>query len=191
MIAGQEAISLNKRSKAIGTNYLSSIVPALEQQTSVTVDFLDSSETITAIRYEDLKTKLQGLYSSRQRSLDTVASKCAFGADAVTSGTWMGVCNGGKANGSGVGAFKNAQGAPVEYYGYAQNGLPNGSGLMLVHEASGSYALEGNFVNGLADGPVRVSKAGEKDKFRSYSAGRDVGSSSVAPSSPFTQLASR
>ena len=191
MIAGQEAISLNKRSKAIGTNYLSSIVPALEQQTSVTVDFLDSSETITAIRYEDLKTKLQGLYSSRQRSLDTVASKCAFGADAATSGTWMGVCNGGKANGSGVGAFKNAQGAPVEYYGYAQNGLPNGSGLMLVHEASGSYALEGNFVNGLADGPVRVSKAGEKDKFRSYSAGRDVGSSSVAPSSPFTQLASR
>jgi hypothetical protein len=191
MVATQEAIALNSRSKAVGSNYLSSIVPALEQQTSVTVNLLDSSETITAIRYEDLKSKLQDLYTTRQRSLDTVATRCAFGADTSTSGTWMGVCEGGKANGSGVGIYQKADGSSVEYYGYARNGLANGSGLMLVHEADGTYALEGNFINGVADGPVRVSKAGQKDKFRTYRAGQDVGSSSTAPASPFNVVAAK
>jgi len=191
MVAAQEAIALNSRSKAIGSNYLSSIVPALEQQTSVTVNLLDSSETITAIRYEDLKSKLQNLYTTRQRSLDTVATRCAFGADISTSGTWMGVCDGGKANGSGVGVFQKADGSSVEYYGHAQNGLANGSGLMLVHEPAGTYTLEGNFVNGLADGPVRVSKAGQEDKLRTYRAGQDVGASSTAPASPFNVVAAR
>jgi len=187
MVAAQEAIAFNSRSKAVGSNYLSSIVPALEQQTSVTVDLLDSSETITAIRYEDLKSKLQNLYTTRQRSLDTVATRCAFG----TSGTWMGVCEGGKANGTGVGVIQNADGSSVEYYGYASNGLANGSGLMLIHEAIGSYTLEGNFVNGLADGPVRVSKAGQTDKLRTYSAGQDSGSSSTVPASPFNMSVAR
>ena len=187
LIAAQEAIALNSRSKAVGSNYLSSIVPALEQQTSVTVDLLDSSETITAIRYEDLKSKLQGLYTTRQRSLDTIATRCTYN----TSGTWMGVCEGGKANGSGVGVIQNADGSTTEYYGYAVDGIANGSGLMLIHEASGSYSLEGNFVNGLADGAVRVSKAGENDTLRTYRAGQDVGASSVAPASPFDAVIAR
>ena len=191
MVAAQEAIALNSRSKAIGSNYLSSIVPALEQQTSVTVNLLDSSETITAIRYEDLKSKLQNLYTTRQRSLDTVATRCAFGFGAATSGTWMGVCDGGKANGSGVGVFQKADGSSVEYYGYAQNGLANGSGLMLIHEPAGTYTLEGNFLNGLADGPVRVSKAGQEDKLRTYRAGKDVGGTSTQPASPFNLVAAR
>jgi len=191
MVAAQEAIALNSRSKAIGTNYLSSIVPALEQQTSVTVNLLDSSETITAIRYEDLKSKLQNLYSTRQRSLETVATRCAFGANTSSSGTWMGVCDGGKANGTGVGIFEKADGSKVEYYGYAQNGVANGSGLMLVHEPSGTYTLEGNFINGLPEGPVKVSKAGKKDKLRTYRAGQDVGASSIAPASPFDVVAAR
>jgi len=191
MVAAQEAIALNSLSKAVGSNYLSSIVPALEQQTSVTVNLLDSSETITAIRYEDLKSKLQNLYTTRQRSLDTVATRCAFGADTTTSGTWMGVCDGGKANGSGVGVFQNNAGASVEYYGHARNGLANGSGLMLIHEPTGTYALEGNFVNGMADGPVRVSKAGQEDKLRTYRAGKDAGSSSIAPASPFNVVAAK
>ena len=190
MVAAQEAIALNQRSKAIGSNYLSSIVPALEQQTSVTVDLLDSSETITAIRYEDLKTKLQGLYSNQQRSLDVVATRCAFGLEntATLSGTWMGVCEGGHANGVGSGVFKKADGSAVEYYGYASQGLPNGSGFMIVHEASGSHALEGNFVNGLAEGPVQVSKAGQADRLRTYRAGQDVGSASSSPLSPFNPI---
>jgi len=191
MVAAQEAIAFNSRSKAVGSNYLSSIVPALEQQTSVTVNLLDSSETITAIRYEDLKSKLQNLYTTRQRSLDTVATRCSFGADTTTSGTWMGVCDGGKANGNGVGVIQKADGSSIEYYGYARNGIANGLGLMLIHEATGTYALEGNFANGLADGPVRVSKAGQNDKLRTYRAGIDIGASSTAPASPFNTVVAR
>ena len=187
MVAAQEAIALNRLSKAVGSNYLSSIVPALEQQTTVTVDLLDSSETITAIRYDDLKSKLQNLYTTRQRSLDTIATRCAYG----TSGTWMGVCEGGKANGSGVGVIENADGSSVEYYGYAVNGLANGSGLMLIHEQTNTHSLEGNFVNGVADGAMRVSKAGQDDKLRTYRAGKDIGASSVAPASAFNTVVAR
>lgn len=191
MTAATEAIALKSRSKAIGSNYLSSIVPALEQQTSVTVDLLDSSETITAIRYEDLKSKLQNLYTSKQRSLDTVATRCAFDQSGSTSGTWMGVCEGGKANGSGVGVIQSADGSAVEYYGNAANGYANGAGLMIVHGPASSYTLEGNFVNGLAEGAMKVSKPGQADKLRTYRAGQDVGASSQAPASPFTFVAAR
>lgn len=191
MVAAQEAIAFKNLSKSVGSNYLSSIVPALEQQTSVTVDLLDSSETITAIRYEDLKSKLQNLYSTKQRSLDTIATRCAFGNGTSLSGTWMGVCDGGQANGTGVGVLKNADGSSIEYYGYARNGIANGAGFMVVHNISGSYSLEGNFVNGFAEGPVRVSKAGQADKLRTYRAGQDVGSSSSAPVSPFKSVMAR
>jgi len=78
LFSATEASSKARLSQQIGTNYLNSIVPALEQQTTVTVDLLDSNETITAIRYEDLQSKLQDLYTSRQRSLDTVATQCAY-----------------------------------------------------------------------------------------------------------------
>ena len=191
LIATQEAVALNSRSKAIGRNYISSIMPALEQQTSVTVDLLDSSETITAIRYEDLKSKLQNLYSTRQRSLDTVATRCGFNTGSGSVGTWLGVCEGGQANGTGVGVLQNSDGTSVEYYGYASGGVPNGSGLMLIHSASGSQSLEGNFVNGKAQGPIRVSSAGQSDKIRSYSAGQDIGSSSSLPASPFNLSVAR
>ena len=191
MTAATEAIALKNRSKAIGSNYLSSIVPALEQQTSVTVDLLDSSETITAIRYEDLKSKLQNLYTSKQRSLDTVATRCGFDQSGSTSGTWMGVCEGGKANGSGAGVIQNADGSAIEYYGIASNGYANGPGLMIVHGPNSSYTLEGNFVNGQADGAMRVSKPGQSDKLRTYRAGQDVGASSQAPLSAFNYVAAR
>ena len=103
----------------------------------------------------------------------------------------MGVCEGGQANGAGVGVFQKADGASVEYYGHAQNGVANGSGLMLIHEPSGAYTLEGNFLNGQPEGPVRVSKAGQQDKLRTYRAGQDVGASSIAPASPFSLVAAR
>ncbi len=187
--AASEAIALNNRSAALGRNYLSSIVPALEQQTNVTVDLLDSSETITAIRYEDLKSKLQNLYSTRQRSLDTIATRCGFDHNGGVSGTWMGECNGGKANGSGVGVVQSSDGTSIEYYGYASNGLANGTGLMIIHTAAGSTALEGGFSNGLANGPMRVTSPGQKDQFRNYTAGQDTGSTSSTPPSAF-QIAS-
>jgi len=185
IVAANEAVSLNSRSKSVGRNYLSSIVPALEQQTSVTVDLLESSETITAIRYEDLKSKLQGLYSSRQRALDTVATRCAFNQKDGTSGTWMGVCENGKANGPGVGVIQNTDGTAIEYYGMASDGLAHGAGLMIMHDTKASHTIEGNFVEGLADGAARISKPGQSDKLRTYQAGQDIGSASQLPASPF------
>ena len=189
--AGTQAYSLKQQSQSVGGNYLSSIVPALEQQTTVTVDLIDSNETITAIRYEDLQSKLQALYDSKQRSLDTIATRCGFNDANGATGTWMGVCNGGRANGTGVGVVQLANGSSIEYYGYANGGIANGPGLMIVHEPKGSYTLEGNFANGVADGAMRVSQAGAPDKYRSYRAGRDIGSAQSAPASPFNATAPR
>lgn len=187
--AGTQAYSLKQQSKSVAGNYLSSIIPALEQQTTVTVDLIDSNETITAIRYEDLQSKLQALYDSKQRSLETVATRCGFYDANGTTGSWMGVCNGGRANGTGVGVVQMASGNAVEYYGYANGGVANGPGFMIVHEPRGSFTLEGNFTGGVANGPMRVSQAGQPDKLRNYSAGQDVGGAGAAPVSPFNGIA--
>ena len=182
--AGSQVFALKQQSQSVGGNYLSSIVPALEQQTTVTVDLIDSNETITAIRYEDLRSKLQSLYDSKQRSLDTVATRCAFYDANGQAGAWMGVCNGGRANGTGVGVVQSG-GTAIEYYGYASGGVANGPGLMIIHEPNASVTLEGSFVGGTANGPMRVSQAGEADKFRTFRSGRDVGGAAAAPASPF------
>lgn len=188
--SGTSAITHRDQSIAVGENYLSSIVPALEQQTAVQVSLIDSNETITAIRFDDLKEKLQTLYLEKQRSLDVIASNCGFKDDGTASGTWLGVCNDGIANGSGVGVIKKADGSAVEYFGNAANGIPNGPGYMIVHEASGSYALEGNFSGGKANGVMRVSKAGKPDQLRTYTNGQDTGSapSNAVVASPFKGL---
>ena len=64
----------------------------------------------------------------------------------------------------------------VEYYGYAQNGKPQGAGYLIVHDSrEGSHTLEGVFDEGRANGVMRVSRAGEDDAIRIYSKGLDVG----------------
>ncbi len=186
--AGTQAFAYRSESRAVGDNYLTSIVPALEQQTTVQVDLIDSNETITAIRFEDLREKLQTLYSDNQRSLDTIATRCAYTHDGTTkSGTWLGECSGGTAAGSGVGVIRQSDGTAIEYYGYAENGQPNGPGYMVIHNPSGSYSLEGNFSQGQANGTMRVSKPGKSDQIRTYNAGRDTGGASGAAKviSPF------
>jgi len=185
IFAATEAYSRAQLSQQVGTNYLNAIVPALEQQTTVTVDLLDSNETITAIRYEDLQAKLQSLYSSKQRALDTVATQCAYiGEDGTKRGTWLGVCEGGLANGSGAGVLKTDSDL-MEYYGYARNGLADGPGLMIRHTPLGSISYEGSFANGRPDGTVRVSQAGRPDQTRRYVGGVDSGASTQTAASPF------
>ena len=175
--AGTRAFSYKDQSKAVGSNYLTSIVPALEEQTSVQVNLIDSNETITAIRFEDLKEKLQALYTKNQRSLDTVATRCGYTHSGATkTGTWLGVCENGLASGNGIGVLRNADGSAVEYFGYAKNGQPHGPGYMIHHARKNSYALEGNFTNGLADGVMRVSKSGIADTRQLYRAGQNAGS---------------
>ena len=148
----------------------------LDEQISVQVDLIESNETITAIRFEDLRTKLKTLYKEKQRALETAATQCGYtNSGTERSGTWIGVCENGLANGAGVGVLRNVDGSAVEYYGYAQNGQPQGAGYMIIHSLRGSYALEGQFQNGLADGVMRVSKAGEDDVNRLYRLGEDAG----------------
>ena len=188
IFAGQQAYSKSRQSRSVGNNYLSSIVPALEEQTSVQVNLIDSNETITAIRYEDLKAKLQTLYNEKQRSLDSTATRCAFTYKGQSkSGTWLGECENGLANGSGVGVLKETNGSDIEYYGYAQNGKPEGAGYLLVHKSNGSEALEGQFSQGKANGVMRLSMAGRPDQIRRFSQGQNMGEApaGIAPLSPF------
>ncbi|WP_427453616.1 hypothetical protein [Litorimonas sp. WD9-15] len=185
IFAGTEAYSKAQLSQQVGNNYLNSIVPVLEQQTTVTIDLLDSNETITAIRYEDLQAKLQSLYTSKQRSLETVATQCAYlGTDRVKRGTWLGVCENGLANGTGAGVLEDAD-TVMEYYGYARNGLANGPGLMIRHSSIGSISYEGSFTDGQPDGTVRVSQSGRADKVRSFESGVDRGPSDQPIASAF------
>jgi len=185
IFAAPEAYSKAQLSQQVGVNYLNSIVPALEQQTTVTVDLLDSNETITAIRYEDLQTKLQALYTSKQRSLETVATQCAYlEAGGQKRGTWLGVCENGLANGSGAGVLESSD-EVMEYYGYARNGMADGPGLMIRHSSIGSLSYEGSFAKGRPDGAVRVSQSGRPDKTRNFVGGVDQGASTQKASSPF------
>jgi hypothetical protein len=185
IFSATEAMRKNKLSKGVGTNYLQSVVPALDAQTEVQVDLIDSSETITAIRFEDLKTKLGELYSENQRSLDTVATRCAYNGP-VEAGTWLGACENGVANGSGVGIFRNRAGDLVEHYGHARAGVADGPGYRIVRAANGSYSIEGNFSGGAANGVAKLERSGSV-ALRRYTSGRDMGAAPAGSviASPF------
>jgi len=60
---------------------------------------------------------------------------------------------------------------------------------MIHHSPSSSYAVEGNFTAGQADGVMRVSKSGDSDILKSYVAGQDVGRapSGAKNASPFSE----
>jgi len=190
-IAGSQVFSYKRRGRLIGNNYFSSIIPALDEQISVQLDLIESNETITAIRFEDFRDKLKTLYDEKQRGLETAATRCGYTnsgpaavgkaalgtatSNAAVSGVWVGVCENGLANGAGVGVLRKVDGSAIEYYGYAQNGQPQGAGYMIIHGLDGSHTLEGQFQNGLAEGVMRVSKAGEDDVNRLYRMGQDAG----------------
>lgn len=183
ILAGMRAFSMSRQARAVGSNFLTSIAPALEQQTEVQVDLIESSETITAIRHEDLKDKLKSLYAEKQRAISVAATECAYSHDGAGSlGKWQGVCDGGNANGTGVGVMKFEDGSWVEYYGNASNGQPHGVGYMVVQQPEGTYALEGEFANGKPHGIIRVVRAGSADRIRVYQNGQDTGAAPAGTS---------
>lgn len=176
IFAASQAFALNRQSAQIGANYLNSIVPALEEQVSVQVNLIDSNETITAIRFEDLREKLQVLYSENQRAIETIGTTCNYAhTGGEPAGVWLGECANGVAAGTGVGVIKYDDGRSVEYYGTASDGKPNGLGYMIRHGEFASMALEGRFLNGEPDGVIKVTRAGEADTLRVYEAGQDIG----------------
>ena len=191
IVATQTSFSTSRQSQAVGTTYLTAIAPALEAQTTVQVDLIDSNETITAIRYEDLSAKLQTLYNESQRSLDRIATRCSYTHTGLSkSGTWLGECQNGVANGTGVGVLRADDGKVFEYYGYAQNGQPHGAGYLIEHSSVGSRAMEGEFLNGQANGVVKVITPGTADKLRNFEAGQDKGAapSGAVANTPFVGL---
>ena len=173
--SGTNPSSYARRKRLLGNNYFTAILPVIDEQISVQADLIDSSETITAIRYEDLREQLQTLYQNNYRALDTIATRCGYIHDGtLRRGIWMGICENGLANGAGMGVVRRNY-LDVEYYGYAQNGKPQGAGYLIVHGREGSHTLEGTFDEGLANGVMRVSEAGKKNVIRTYRKGRDVG----------------
>lgn len=185
MMAVVQAISLNQQSKAVGRNFLTAVVPALEEQITVQVDLIDSSEEITAQSIEGLRERLGEMYAARQRSMDDVATSCAFnGTGGQTVGTWQGVCENGLANGAGVGVVRYDDGTALEYYGEAMNGQPEGIGYIVRHDAGGSYSIEGAFRDGEPDGVVSVSRAGQIEQLRLYDGGHDRGAAPAGAEAP-------
>ena len=174
--SGGSPSSFARRKRRLGSNYFTAILPVIDEQITVQVDLIDSNETITAIRHEDLRTQLQARYQADQRSLDKIATRCGYSHDGDTvKGTWIGSCKNGLAHGAGMGVLKDIYGGAVEYYGYAQNGRPQGPGYLIIHKHESSHSIEGHFDKGRADGVMRVSKAGKDDAIRSYKQGRDIG----------------
>ena len=176
ILAGANPSSFARQKRLIGSNYFAAILPVTQDQISVQVDLIDSSETITAIRYEDFREKLQTRYQDNQRALDINATRCEYVHDGtVPIGVWMGICDNGLANGAGMGVLRKRDGTAMEYYGYAQNGKPQGAGYLIIHGRQGSRTLEGTFDKGRANGAMRVSEAGKDDAIRTYKNGRDIG----------------
>ena len=173
--SGANPSSYARRKRLIGNNYFTAILPAIDEHIAVQVNLIDSNETITAIRHEDLRKQLQTRYQDKHRALETSATRCGYIHDGtLTKGTWMGICENGLANGAGMGVLRGNY-SSVEYYGYAQNGKPHGAGYLITHGREGSHTLEGVFDEGLANGVMRVSKAGKNNVIRTYEQGVDVG----------------
>ncbi len=177
--AGSQVFAYKRRSRAVGSNYFASIIPALDEQTAVQVNLIDSNETITAIRFEDLQAKLKALYGKNQRALETIATRCQFlplgGDEGGAKGVWSGVCKDGLAAGQGLGVLRLAGGTSREYFGAARNGKANGRGYAIVHGRNGDYGIDGYFVDGRAEGIARVSRPGARPSLRRFKGGRDIG----------------
>lgn len=184
-ISAMQAFNLSSQNKTAGVNFIQSMVPALEEQITVQVELLDSNEAISAIRIEDFRALLQERYAGSQRSIDTATSRCGFSSTmAEGQGVWHGECGGGRAEGVGAGVLRATGGKAIEYFGETENGMPHGVGYMVVHEASGTYALEGQFAGGAADGLVRVFRAGQTPREFTYRGGREIGPAPVGQRAP-------
>lgn len=177
------AFGANAQSKTIGENFLAQMAPAINNQVTVQVEWLESRETISARDFGAFREQTLALY---QRSVRSVAAEpvvpCAFGHPAVEApGRWFGPCAAGQAAGSGYGVAIEPRGHSVEYLGAAAGGLADGSGAMIVRAPgeAGAVLFEGGFSQGLPDGVVKVEEPGRKPRVREYRAGKDRGAASA------------
>jgi len=181
--AMSSAISAHAQSKIVGENFLAQMAPAINQQVTVQIEWLESRQAITARDFSEFRAQTLALY---QRSVRTVPAQsdsgCAFHHPALEQdGRWFGPCEAGLATGSGYGLLIAEGGRVIEYIGSARSGLAEGIGAMIDHApaAIGALYFEGGFHQGLPDGVVRVEEPGRKSRVRTFHAGKDAGAASA------------
>ena len=173
------AFARNAESKTVGQNFLAQMAPAINRQVSVQMEWLGSTEQITASDFEEFRSKTLALYQRSVRAVDgRYAAGCAFRHPAVAeTGAWYGRCRDGEAAGSGYGVVIDAQGNTVEYVGAAKSGQADGVGAMIFRtpDAAGAVYYEGDFYQGQPHGVVRVEQPGRRPDVRRFEAGVDRG----------------
>jgi len=177
------AFVAHAQSKTIGENFLAQMAPAINNQVSVQVEWLESREQITASDFGTFREQALALYQRSVRSVPVAAEiDCSFVHPMATqAGRWLGPCRDGLAIGTGYGLLLDASGLGVEYVGAAQDGLADGTGAMIVRipGKAGATYYSGSFAVGLPDGVVQVEEPGKRPRVRSYRAGRDAGAANA------------
>jgi hypothetical protein len=173
------AMNKNAESKTVGENFLMQMAPALNQQSSVQVELLESNEEITARNFAEFKSQTTALYQKYARSMmvDSL-SHCQFRqAASVQAGAWYGHCSDGFADGLGYGLVRADDGSEIEYLGNSREGLAHGLGAMIVRSPGsiGAIYYEGQFEQGLPHGIVRLEQPGRKAQTRKFNQGKDAG----------------
>ena len=182
--AASSAFGAHAQSKIIGENFLVQMAPAINRQVTVQVEWLESTEQISARDFSEFRAQTLALY---QRSVRTIPSEadpaCRFlHPDLDAAGRWFGTCEEGLAAGTGYGLLLEEGGAALEYVGSARSGLAEGVGAMIFRSPAETGALyfEGEFQRGVPDGVVSVEEPGRKGRVRMYRAGQDIGAASDA-----------
>lgn len=185
-------VAMNKsaESKTVGENFLMQMAPALNQQSSVQVELLESNEEITASNFAEFKSQTAALYQKYARSMSVdVRPRCqSLHPSATLSGSWYGSCKTGLAEGLGYGLVRSDDGTEIEYLGNAHQGLAQGLGAMIVRSPASIGALyyEGQFEQGQPHGIVRLEQPGRKTETRKFDHGKNVGAADEQQLSPLS-----
>jgi len=185
------AMNRHAESKTVGENFLMQMAPALNQQSSVQVELLESNEQITASNFAEFRSQTMALYQNYARSMTvSLSSQCQFlHPQASQSGTWYGACESGVAEGLGYGLVRTDEGREIEYLGSAHLGLAQGLGALIERSPGGSIGanyFEGQFAQGKPHGIVRLEQPGRKTETRKFNLGRDAGPADDQQLSPIS-----
>lgn len=177
--AVETAIAANRLGDTVGEGFLSQMAPALTEQITVQVRLAEGTQEISARDYAAFREQTLALYQSRVRSLTVdIRTDCTFRhPEASAQGRWYGNCLNGLAVGRGYGVVRTDEGRQIEFLGEARAGTANGLGAMIFHEPGlvGAAYLEGEFLDGLPHGQLRVDLAGQTTAWRRYENGVDQG----------------
>jgi hypothetical protein len=177
--AASSAIASHAQSRTVGENFLVQLAPAIDNQVTVQVEWLESRESISARDFGEFRQKTLALYQSSVRSVGVGSDPaCVIRHPALQAdGRWVGICRDGLAEGNGYGVVLDERGYIMEYLGAARAGLPDGDGAMLFDAPAdrGAMYYEGSFRRGLPHGVVRVEKPGREPRVRTYRDGNDRG----------------